>query len=550
MIKGKSSAIASIWSDIFKNIAKFVSDKSVEVRLQVGKCYKAASGCLKGAALTQHYETLYNAVWKGFEDDQKSVREAYIGAMFEAMSSKLDESLLEKAFNSNTKRKATEPPKNFSDVFNALQPIFLRETNAFKECTVICIWKIMKANPEYIRFTKPLIILQIELTWLSRFPVYSFESYSARIHLEWLFIEYTKLLDIDLKIKLMSIILNNLEKIVEKHDKGEQQANENQVIVIVSALNALILQLGSHIVEHNPSVNHITDIVVPLLKWERPSVRIYAVECIKSLVYRCKPWLCQLLSLFLNMTTVSHAELAALPPGPLFTDKKSAGDKNGLLAYYTSLNVESSCLSALLHCTELQLSGVPLDIANAALVAAKGIILGYYHKDPEEAARLSEGKPRKETELVAKRHAGWIVIQGLLGLGTSWISSNLSTLVKLWNMAFDKESCMEMQNAGEDGKYNTEQLAQEFVVKAEALTALHEFMVNYKELINPQVTKFISNALVNFSHYVFQNATKEPKKSLFEMFSTKYICMKAVKSLNIISIGIMGFLKHYASSHL
>ena len=206
MIKGKSSAISNLWSDIFKNIAKFVGDKSVEVRLQVGKCYKAASTCLKGATLTQYYETIYNASAKGFEDDQKSVREAYIGAMFEAMSSKLEESFSEKAFNSTTKRKAIEPPKNFSDIFNALQPIFLRETNAFKECAVLCIWKIMKYNPEYIRFTKPLIILQVELTWLSRFPIYSFESYSARIHLEWLFIEYTKLLDIDLKLKLMSII--------------------------------------------------------------------------------------------------------------------------------------------------------------------------------------------------------------------------------------------------------------------------------------------------------------------------------------------------------
>ena len=44
-------------------------------------------------------------------------------------------------------------------------------------------------------------------------------------------------------------------------------------------------------------------------------------------------------------------------------------------------------------------------------------------------------------------------------------------------MAFDKESCMEMLNPDENGKYNTEQLAQEFVVKAEALTALHKLMV-------------------------------------------------------------------------
>ena len=96
------------------------------------------------------------------------------------------------------------------------------------------------------------------------------------------------------------------------------------------------------------------------------------------------------------MTTVSHAELAALPPGPLFTDKKNAGDKNGLLAYYTSLNVESSCLSSLLHCTELQLAGVPLDIANAALVAAKGIILGYYHRPETKLhAHLKESHVKK-----------------------------------------------------------------------------------------------------------------------------------------------------------
>ncbi len=530
IIKGKSSTMSSHWSDLLKSLSRFEGDKSVEVRIQAAKCFKEAAKNLHGSAAAQFYEAIFSASVKGFEDEQKCVREQYVRALAASMAGKLQESAGERAFNAPSKRRASEPPKNLLDVYSALQSVFSRDADLPKECVALCIWHVMRDCPDYVRQTRPLLILQLELTWLSKATAHNFENYKSRMCLGWLLVEYMKLLDLSTQLKLMETIISNLEKIVERHEKGQQQANDSQVILIISALNALILQLGPHIVEHNPSVNHITDYIVPFLSWEQPAVRTHAAECIKSLVYRCRPWVCQLLSLFLNMTTVAHAELAALSPAALFSSDVPVG-KDSLSSYYTSLSVQSGCLSSLLYGTELLLSGVPLDIANSALVSAKGIIMGY------RMAEDDEERPNPDVhaggELVAKRHAGWMIIQGLLGLGNVWVSGQLSALVKLWNATFSKESCVTNPLLQDEKTDRLEQLAQDFVVKADALAALHEFVTGYKELINAQVAKFVANSLVNCAQYLFSNFGKEPRKSLFEKFPVKYLQMKAVHRIGI-----------------
>ena len=226
------------------------------------------------------------------------------------------------------------------------------------------------------------------------------------------------------------------------------------------------------------------------------------------------------------MTTVAHAELSALTPGPLFVLPKDYSIKENLQNYFTTLSVQSGCLSSLIYCTERLLHGVPLDIANSALVSARGIIVGY-HQHEKEDDRQNSFKS-KENELLEKRHAGWIVVQGLLGLGTSWVSGNLSTLITLWNTAFIKETCA----LPELPSYDMEKLAEDFIVKAEALRALHDFAVNYKGLINQQVMRFVSSTLLNCSLYLFQNCNKEPKKTIFEMFPIKHQQMKYVGLFN------------------
>jgi hypothetical protein len=536
VIKGKSTTLVSHWADLFKNFAKYAGEKSIEIRVQVAKCYKEAARSLKGTIATQFYDTLYGVSVKGFEDEQRIVREQYVAALSEAMTQRLQECVHEKQFNATTKRKPSEPPKSLMDVYNALQTAFMRDNEGVSECAALCIWNVLRSNDEYVRQTKPVLILQLELTWLSRASAVTFENFKTRARLEWLFVEYARLLDARLKAKLFDTILSNLEKVLEKKQKNEQPANDAQIVLIISALNALIVQLGWQIIEHNPAVNSVTDILVPFLSWERPAVRLHAAECIKSLAYRCKPWLCQLLSLFLNMTTVTHAELAALPPVPLFVDSGSPAAtkelKASVNAQYTLLGIQSTCLSSLLYCTDLQLSGVPLDIANAALSAARGIILGYYHNEDEDGsagqAKDSRSGQHKENELVAKRHAGWIIIQGLLGLGSTWVAGITSTLLKLWNGTFDKDSCVTHPYLQEGQGNKLDPLAQDFVVKSEALAALHDFVVNYKELIAGPVVKFVATFLSNCAHYLFHNATKDPKKALFELFPAKYLQMKAV----------------------
>jgi hypothetical protein len=55
-----------------------------------------------------------------------------------------------------------------------------------------------------------------------------------------------------------------------------------------------------------------------------------------------------------------------------------------LAAATNSLNGYCVCLSSLLVCLINTMKGIPLDIATAALMAAKGIIIGTYHNEEEE----------------------------------------------------------------------------------------------------------------------------------------------------------------------
>ena len=280
---------------------------------------------------------------------------------------------------------------------------------------------------------------------------------------------------------------------------------------------------------------------MPYLSWEKSSVvRLCAAECIKSLAYRCKPWICELLSLFLNATTVSHAELASMKPMKIFfagDGEKGKEENNAEIEsvknLYSTLIIQSTCLSCLLHCAEEELAGVPLDIVNAAMVAAKSMCrlneddeTGGFGQSPEIGAKVKEIKHEKEPELYVKRQAGWIIIQGLLGIG-NWISGHIPTLLKLWNATFDKNSCVLA-----DEKTPIDTLLQEFHVKREALASLRELIVNYKALLLPPIIKHLGAILSNCAEYLFGNTLREPKKKLFELVPIEYSQMKAVFYIN------------------
>ena len=471
---------------------------------------------MKGASLVQFYDSICQVGIRGFEDSQCSVREQYVETVAIVMSNRLQEAASPDSHAKSSKKKAPEPLKTILDVYNSLGSVFAKDKNWLRECCVLCIWKVMQRSPEQLKLVKPLAVLQLELTWLSKDSGHTFDSYRSRLQLSWLFTEYTKLLDLSIQMKLKDTILVNLSKILERANKGQQQANDQQIVLILSALSSLILQLGSHIVDNN-GLALITDIINPFLSWQQPQVRLAAMECVKALMNRCRTWICQLLSFFLNMTTVAHAELAALTPGPLLIVPKDSVGKGKLQSYFMALTVQSSCLACLLYYSERLLNGVPLDIANSALISARRIILGQHQHEPDSIKN-------KEESLEAKKHAGWIIIQGLLGLGTSWVSSNLSTFIKMWSIVFTKETCI----ITEESKETQEKLAQDFIIKAEALRSIHDFIDNYKSLLNQQIIKLLAVCLTNCAYYLFQNPNKEPKKNVFNIFPTKYLQMKIV----------------------
>jgi len=490
IIKSQSTTLNNHWADILKTITRYTSDKSIEVRTQAAKCFKAISHSMQG---TRHYEDIYQASLKGFEDNELEVRDKYVEALAIAMANGLYECTSNEILNSPSRKRSSKATSNFIDVCNAFLGVI---NNEYRQCSVLCIWKIMNQCPIQLKLTKPPTILQSILTIISKSSSYPLENYKTRLYFSWLLIEYIKLLDLPAQLKLKDVILSNLNNVIQQ----VQKTSEQQVIVLLTSFSALILQLGSYITEI--PLNEITDTLIPFFSWKTPQVNIAAIECIKALMHSSPSWAFQLLSLFLNMTTVSYAELATLSPSLPF-----AGE---LKDSFMTLSVQGSCLTSILYHAKKVFHGVPLDIANSVLSSAKSIILGYNEEEVKSTPK------KKAKELIVKRAAGWIIIQGLLGLGKKWVSTHLSGLIKLWTRTFKTEK-----------EEDADTILQDFIVKSESLKALNDLIDNYKTLLNQERMLSITTILINVSSYLLDNI-KELKKTVFDQYNVKYMQMNIV----------------------
>ena len=92
---------------------------------------------------------------------------------------------------------------------------------------------------------------------------------------------------------------------------------------------------------------------------------------------------------------------------------------------------------------------VPLALAESTLKVVKGLVLGNFVKSDAQEKELGilcyplQLKEVLESEELgqSRREAGWILIQGLLAQGESWMRQNIDTFLMMFYSLFNKDIC-------------------------------------------------------------------------------------------------------------
>ena len=115
---------------------------------------------------------------------------------------------------------------------------------------------------------------------------------------------------------------------------------------------------------------------------------------------------------------------------------------------------------------------------------------------------------------LSRKEAGWIILEGLFGLGEKWVSQNLESILMLFNSIFNKAICETK------GFTKVAQILREFDLKITALNSLYRLIKEHKGLIleNRDYLKTVSSMLGNCLEFLFNNSKEVEVKELQSIF--------------------------------
>eukprot|EP00930_Biecheleria_cincta_P040182 TRINITY_DN27552_c0_g2_i1.p1 TRINITY_DN27552_c0_g2~~TRINITY_DN27552_c0_g2_i1.p1 ORF type:complete len:2211 (-),score=393.20 TRINITY_DN27552_c0_g2_i1:58-6690(-) len=143
-------------------------------------------------------------------------------------------------------------------------------------------------------------------------------------------------------------------------------------------------------------------------------VQLHTAFCIRSVAHGSPAQLFQLMSVLLNLSTVQNAEVLGRPKGDA---KELQPLLRGLFGHCAAL----AALSGELFCSELR---VPHDVTSAVLGTSQALLQP--HSNPSVSAQ--------------RRSCAFLLLEGLMSLGSDWVGQRLTTLFALWKTALGKKS--------------------------------------------------------------------------------------------------------------
>ena len=435
-------------SDIYKLIIKGAGDKLKEIRYTATK---ALLYLIQGVDIIRElkgndFQSIINVCFKGFSDSSEKVRSMNTELMKEILCLKIKLTLNGKDYfyskMPSSKKKLIESlPGNLLEAIEYLSNnIYIKPTsnNYDRKCVIDCIYFIIKEVPLLFAQTdkKDLInyVLFLEPKDKSgKNPPEKSEIIISHRLVTWLLYQIIKELEIDEQKQILNLITSYLVK--KKHTESSLSIFLNCFAMICKNLDCT---------SAFKSEQDLTDLLMPFLKSSKLQLQIPTCEILKTVSQNTSKWIHPLISTLISHTSITHAELAGFPFTPVYVYKlvpkasENYKKENIIKAMkcLNQVNMLAHALALVFSSANYSLKGVPITISNSSFNAAKAMILGNFQTEDDEEDIVQIGLDDFDISDSPRRESGWILLEGLLHLGSQWVGSKVTTIYKLWNSVF------------------------------------------------------------------------------------------------------------------
>ena len=559
----------------------FKQEKNIDNKKNILKCLYSLIFYLNPQSVEKNYQYIMDIIKDCFNDKDEKIRELSIKTYISLHNDKVFDAVIVK--QKIIRKKEGEELKNFLEVLLYVGTLF-RYKNELNDRVKLCYLEILRQffilNKNFINSSESLVTKIYDLL-LSDFPLdidireglnivtiqdksisnlnekKDFNNIINR-SIEKLYRTYIKVIyNISYRKTLLMHLFKRLNESQEYMDVIENNNLKNEIpipqpkkqkIFTLNQVNALLMSLVEFS-ENNCdlfelSFKNFQDLshnINVFINTTIRSFRILMTQFLINLAYYLPSWRISILTLVLNMSSVAHAEVVSLRNTFLyFVDKNNQSEYKWSLL--TKKNLEllkdiCNCLALILTMFSHKSHGFPVDSSLNALTRAKNIIFGNLVDENDnpvyKTVKELSGNYNK-VELHAYKESGWIIIQGLCSLDTTWLHSNSKTFFFLWKYIFSKKSC-ELNEYDLLKKEFKEALVTEFFVKKAALASLRKFIVSvgdnfmktklfksHMSVILPNLLNFFlphkKAQIIQFYNKHLLNAYQEAKMFLYEIF--------------------------------
>ena len=233
----------------------------------------------------------------------------------------------------------------------------------------------------------------------------------------------------------------------------------------------------------------------------------YTTRALAAITYRVHSMQAKLIYKMIEMSTVAHAEISAL----------KVGDVTRTALAESINNLYGNCLALGNVLKAISISGVPDELLNYALGTAKSLISGQYQPEHIEEQVLADKEVIPMECDYSRQEGGWLIIEGIVRMRGSWISSHIVQLISLWKLPFGEKRCILEQNL------STIQLTFEVRHKRAASSSLAAFMQNHEDLVSASVAKHVGVCLTNVLKFLEPQQDRSQRKQMLEMYNASEV---------------------------
>ena len=413
----------------------------------------------------------------------------------------------------SSRKSFEDPPKNVVEVLTCVKSYFNKQTSHnCRTGIVLCLEKVFASHlrKELVHVSDTKIFLDALMNFPRKGSANDLENWRVSELVSWLATKCisTYLSDSQAN-KVVEYTINKLSTLkplvhdsgVVEVDPSVRKSTEPKVEIQVSILLRCFSAAMYRVIPDQVLPQYSESLYKPFLSLLSSAKHAkYTSRALVILSERYSSILFNLLSMLLTYTSIAHAELAGL---------KSEPGEN----YQEAVNsLEGTCLgfASLIKTLRTSCRGVPPDISNVAFNTVKGMISGEYQGEV-----IDEGSIFKDSGVAFKietsiRKCGWMIVEGLVTLGPSWVGAHLTTLFYLWKLPFGRKACFVENELG------NQKITQELLHKKAAISSLLAFLRFNQSLLNPHILKVLIAFLGNALEFVYPSKNSSARRAIFE----------------------------------